>query len=106
MRQFIPIHYAVLHYEDGMLQQSDILHRVAADSNNVRVLARFDAANAVRPAQKVGGIHCPTLDRLQRSHAQLYVFLELVSVQAVWIDGSIGAQGHFYPAGEGAAQVL
>ena len=90
--------FAALHYELHLFQRGDIFQRVAIDGDEVGLLAGFERADLGGPSQQVGRVDGGGLDGLQRRHAEADVDSELVGVEAVRIDGSVGSKRNFTPA--------
>src|SRR5437868_14700305 len=72
-REIIPHHLSALHHELHALHLADVAQRIAADGDDVGVLALLEAAHAVRPAvvEDVRGGEKRRLERLRRRHAPL-----------------------------------
>src|SRR5713226_8467361 len=84
------------HHEVHVLQQGDVLQRVAAHRDEVGVLPRRDRADVLllaeqgRPVQRAGN------DRLHRRHAVPHHQLEFPGVGAVVHYASIGTEGDLH----------
>ena len=75
-----------------MLEQGDVLKRVAVYGNDVRPLAGLEGSDLVRPAQQIGVVDGRGLNRLQGAHANADVDRQLMCVQAVRVNGGVGTQ--------------
>ncbi len=97
LTSFVFVDHAGLHDEVDVLEDLDVLERVAVDGDDVGPLAGLDGAGAVGPCHEVGGVDGAGLDGCKWRHAELvHVDVEFVRVEAVGIDGSVGAKGDFY----------
>ena len=95
--EFIANHRAALHDEFDGFEDARVGERVAADSNEIGVVAAFERANFVCPAEEIRGIDSGGLDGVERLHAPLNHFAELSRVVAVRVDAGIRAKGHLAP---------
>ena len=87
-------------------QHGHVLQRIALHRHQVGVQARLDRADAVAPAEQVGGVPGGGLDRLHRRHAPLHHVGELLAVPAVRIHAGIGGEGHLLAGLHRLAEVL
>ena len=85
---------AGFHDEFHGLQDVDVGERVAGDGDEVGEVAGFEGADFVSPAKEICGVDCGGLDSVERLHAPLGHFGELLGVVAVRIDTSVGAESH------------
>src|SRR6266403_5019881 len=85
---------AALHDEFDGFEGAHVGKRIAADGNEVGVMACFERANFVSPAQEVRGIDGGGLDGVERLHAPFDHLAKLPRVVAVWVDSGIRAESH------------
>ena len=104
---FVFVDDAGLHDEGDVLEDLHVFERVAVDGDDVGPLAGFDRTDFVGPAHEVGGVDGAGLDALQRRHAELIdVDVDLMRVEAVRVDGGVGAERDFDAGLDGLDGVL
>src|SRR3974390_1928411 len=105
-RNEVLVDHTVFHDELNLLQQPDVFERVAPDRHNIRKLSRFNGANAARPAHQFRWVRRPGLNRMNRSHSELYHGPELATIFSVRIDSRICTQRHPHPAAKSLGHIL
>src|SRR5439155_1405995 len=95
-----------LHHELHLFEDADIGERIAFDRDQVRVVAGFERANLVRPAQQVGGVDGRRPNGLDGLHAPVDHLGELFGIVTVRIDTSVGPEGHLCARKIGPAEIL
>src|SRR3982074_3428285 len=105
--RFVFVDDAGLHDEVYVLKELYVFEGIAVGGDDVGPFAGFDGADFVGPAHEVRGIDSAGLNALQGRHAELIdVDVDLMRVEAVRVDGCVGAEGDFDAGLDGLYGVL
>ena len=97
---------AALHDEFDGFKGAHVGKRIAADSNEVGIVACFECANFVGPAQEIRGIDGGGLYGVERLHAPFDHLAKLSRVVTVRVDTGIRAKSHLRARLKGMAKIF
>src|SRR5262249_53560309 len=104
--EVVAIDGATLHHEDRTLQHGDVLEWIARDGDNICPLAGVERADTIAPAHQLSGIYGGGAQSVGGCHAEVaHVDLQLMRVEAMRIDRSVGAHRDLHSFGDGMLRV-
>src|SRR6266481_7192092 len=95
-----------LHDEFDGFEDARVRKRITTDGDEIGVVAAFERANFVSPAEEISSIDGGGLDGVERLHAPLDHFAELSRVVAVRVDAGIRAEGDLCAGLESVAEIF
>src|SRR5882672_1690346 len=97
---------SALHDEFEGFEDARVGERVAAEGDEIGVVAGFERANLVSQAKEISSIDGGGLDGVERLHAPFDHLAKLSRVVAVWVDAGIRAERHLRAGLKGVAEIF
>src|SRR5690242_12860136 len=102
--ELVAVNDATFHDERYLLQGGYILEGIMSDGDQVRKVARRNAANHFGMADENGGLSGSRLNRLHRTHSYLNEVFEILAIFSVRKNAGIGSVGDLNAGGNGFTQ--
>src|ERR1700693_5776246 len=97
---------AALHDEFDGFEDAHVRKRIAADGDEVGIVACFERSNLVGPAQEIRGIDGGGLYGVERLHAPFDPLAKLSRVVAMRVDAGIRSESHLRAGLKSMAEIF